>query len=86
MAQRVSIAQAQLQAARQFLSERARRQPPEEESLQLADVLEEEYAYLDGAPALPVPQRNWSVQPQHIIDLADFARKLHAATCSTESP
>lgn len=79
MAQRQSIAQAQLDAARQFLSERVRRQPPEEESLQLPDVLEEELAYLEGLKEPPPKWREWSVRPQDILDPADFARKLHAA-------
>ena len=85
MAQRVSIAQAQLEAAKQFLSERVRRQPPDEESLQLADVIEEEYACLDGVAAEPPLRHDWSVQPQHIVDVADFARKLHAAVSRTNS-
>jgi len=79
MAQRQSIAQAQLDAARQFLSERVRRQPPEEESLQLPDVLEEEFAYLDGLKEPPAKWHEWSIRPQDIVDPADFARKLHAA-------
>ena len=47
--------------------------------LQVYDVLEEEYGYLAGHEAPAPSSRDWSVRPQHILDLADCARKLCVA-------
>lgn len=50
--------------------------------LQVYDVLEEEYGHLDPRPAAEQQPRDWSVRPQHVLDLADFARKL----CTAQGP